>query len=53
MTNEDEIHGFWIYDNRILLSILFGLSGIIFLLLFLDSHYKEMIRAAEESIKKK
>lgn len=38
-----------ITDNRIILSILFGISGIIFFVLFLDSHYKNM-KAASSSI---
>lgn len=29
-------------DNRVTISILFGIGGLLFLLLFLDSHYKEM-----------
>jgi succinate dehydrogenase/fumarate reductase cytochrome b subunit len=39
----NEKPSFWINDNRILLSILFGISGIIFFVLFLDSHYKTLI----------
>ncbi len=33
---------FLIKDNRITISFLFGIGGIIFLFLFLDSHYKEL-----------
>ena len=39
---DEEKPSFWIKDNRILLSILFGISGTVFLLLFLDSHYKKL-----------
>ena len=35
-----------ITDSRITLSILFGISGIIFFILFMDSHYKNMKNAA-------
>jgi hypothetical protein len=34
----------WLNDNRIILSILFGLSGLIFIMLLLDSHYKTIKR---------
>jgi hypothetical protein len=34
----------WLNDNRIILSILFGMSGLIFLVLMLDSHYKSIKR---------
>jgi len=33
---------FLIKDNRITISILFAIGGILFLFLFLDSHYKEL-----------
>ena len=29
-------------NNKLALSILFGISGIVFFLLFLDSHYKHI-----------
>lgn len=29
-------------DNRIVISILFGIGFLIFIFLFLDSHYKEL-----------
>lgn len=32
-------------DNRIVISVLFGIGGILFLFLFLDSHYKELNKA--------
>lgn len=37
-----------ITDNRIILSILFGISGIVFFVLFLDSHYKNMKAATSK-----
>lgn len=40
-----------ISDNRTLLSILFGLSGIVFFLLFLDSHYQNLINSKNELMK--
>ncbi len=39
-SEEEDKPGFWIKDNRILLGVLFGLSSLIFLLLFIDSHKK-------------
>ena len=33
---------FLINDNRITISLLFAFGGVIFLFLFLDSHYKEL-----------
>ncbi len=36
-----------ITDSRITLSILFGVSGIIFFILFMDSHYKNMKNAVD------
>lgn len=41
-------NSWWINDNRILLSILFGCSGMLFFLLFLDSHYKNMFAAKNQ-----
>lgn len=38
---------FSIQDNRITLSILFGIGGLLFLMLFLDSHFKEMNKYKE------
>lgn len=40
-----------IKDNRIVLSILFGLSGAIFFLLFLDSHYQTLKKAKNDILK--
>lgn len=47
---QKNIPSFWINDNRILLSILFGISGIIFFLLFMDSHYKSISIAKEAKL---
>lgn len=46
------MHEILLKNNRIILSFLFGLSGLLFFLLFLDSHYKEMKKAMnKKSIK--
>lgn len=42
-----------INDNRITLSILFGIGGLLFLMLFLDSHFKEMVKYKQENMNKK
>ena len=36
---------FGIQDNRIVICTLFGLGGILFIFLFLDSHYKALCQA--------
>lgn len=40
--SDREEPSFWIEDNRIVMSILFGISGILFFMLLLDSHYKTL-----------
>lgn len=32
----------WLNNNRIRLAVLFGISGLLFFLLLLDSHYKNI-----------
>jgi hypothetical protein len=40
----------YLKNNRIILSVLFGLGGILFILLFLDSHYKNLANAKTTSV---
>ena len=40
---------FVLKDNRIVISFLFGLGGILFLFLFIDSHYKEVKKYIKKS----
>lgn len=43
---------FGINDNRIVICTLFGLGGLLFIFLFLDSHYKALCTADDgESIR--
>lgn len=42
---------FWIQDNRIVISALFGIGALLFLILFLDSHYKALYEY-KKSLKK-
>lgn len=44
---------FWINDNRIVISVLFAIGGVLFIFLFLDSHYKQLIEYKKNHLKAK